>query len=184
MAALAWHGRKGQSDAERRRSSGQSLVEFALLLPLFVLLLFGVIDGGRLVYENSVVSQAAREAARQASVEASWLGSTDASCGAAHGPVCPTGVTSGSPSLKSDARAAANRMTTPFGSIGDGHIFISCDAEGRAPEGSWTGVSCASHSPSDVVSVRVEMAYTPITPIIGQFLGPVWLSGSATMVIN
>ena len=31
-----------------RRSRGQSLVEFALVLPIFLLLLFGLIDGGRL----------------------------------------------------------------------------------------------------------------------------------------
>jgi TadE-like protein len=167
-----------------RCSSGQTMVEFALLLPVFMLLLFGLIDGGRLVYENSVVSQAAREAARQASVEAGWIGSTDAACGAVNGPVCPAGVNTGSPSLYSDARAAANRMTTPFGTIADGHLFLSCDAEGSMPTGAWTGVSCGSHSPSDVVSVRVEMAYTAVTPLIGQFLGPVWLSGSSSMVIN
>ncbi len=170
--------------AGRRRRGGQTLVEFALLLPVFVLLLFAVIDGGRLVYENSVVSQAAREAARQASVEAGWVGSTDAACGATNGPVCPAAVASGSPSLYSDARTAANRMTAPFGSIGDGHLFLSCDAEGSAPTGPWTGVTCTSRSPSDVVSVRVELQYTAITPIIGQFLGPVWLSGSSSMVIN
>jgi Flp pilus assembly protein TadG len=172
------------SPAARRRRGGQTLVEFALLLPLFVLLLFAVVDGGRLIYQNSVVSQAAREGARQASVEAGWIGSTDSSCGTANGPVCPAAVASGSPSLEEDVQAAANRMTTPFGSIGAGHLFISCNAQGSAPTGSWTGVSCASNSPSDVVSVRVEMEYTSITPVIGQILGPMWLSGASTMVIN
>jgi Flp pilus assembly protein TadG len=164
--------------------TGQSLVEFALLLPLFVLLLFAVLDGGRLIYLNSVVSQAAREAARVAAVEASWIGSTDLACGTTGGPVCPAGIATGSPSLKADALAAANRMTAPFGSISGGHIYISCDQQGSAPTGAWTGVSCANASTNNVVSVRVELQFAPLTPIIGQLIGSPVLSGSATMVVN
>ena len=59
----------------RPASRGQALVEFALVIPIFLLLLFGLIDVGRLVYMNSVLSQAAREGTRLASVEASWMGS-------------------------------------------------------------------------------------------------------------
>ena len=53
---------------------GQTLVEFALVFPVFILLLFGIVDAGRFVYMNSVLSQAAREGARLAAVEASWIG--------------------------------------------------------------------------------------------------------------
>jgi Flp pilus assembly protein TadG len=48
----------------RRRSSGQSMVEFALILPLFLLLVFGVLDFGRAVYADSTITNAAREGAR------------------------------------------------------------------------------------------------------------------------
>jgi hypothetical protein len=34
------------------------------------------------------------------------------------------------------------------------------------------------------VSVRVLLTFTPITPLIGQLIGTVTTSGSATMVIN
>lgn len=75
---------------------GQSLVEFALVLPIFVLLLFGVVDAGRLVYTNAALSQAAREGARLAAAEAAWIGlsgpgcvSSPAGIGAAtQGPMC------------------------------------------------------------------------------------------------
>ena len=43
---------------------GQALVEFALVLPIFLLLLFGLIDVGRLVYTWNALNQAAREGAR------------------------------------------------------------------------------------------------------------------------
>jgi Flp pilus assembly protein TadG len=47
---------------------GQSLVEFALLLPVFVFLLFGIIEFGRLWEVTGFLSSAAREAARIAAV--------------------------------------------------------------------------------------------------------------------
>lgn len=51
------------------RSRGQSLVEFALVIPIFLLILFGMIDIGRLVYINNSLSEGAREAARWGSVQ-------------------------------------------------------------------------------------------------------------------
>jgi Flp pilus assembly protein TadG len=46
------------------------MVEFALILPLFVLIIFGLIDLGRAVYVNNSVAEAAREGARYGSVQA------------------------------------------------------------------------------------------------------------------
>ena len=48
---------------------GQSLVEFALIVPIFVLLLVGIFDMGRAVYAFNTINQAAREAARLAIVD-------------------------------------------------------------------------------------------------------------------
>lgn len=46
------------------RSRGQALVEFALVLPMFVLVIFGLLDLGRVVYMNNALSEAARDGAR------------------------------------------------------------------------------------------------------------------------
>ena len=43
---------------------GSSAVEFALILPLLLTILFGIIDFGRLEYERITVTQAAFEGAR------------------------------------------------------------------------------------------------------------------------
>lgn len=51
------------------RHRGQSLVEFAVVIPLFLLLVFALIDIGRLVYINNALSEGAREAARWGSVQ-------------------------------------------------------------------------------------------------------------------
>lgn len=47
---------------------GQSLVEFALVLPLLILLLFGIIDFGRIFHAYLTIDHAGREAARIASI--------------------------------------------------------------------------------------------------------------------
>ncbi len=47
---------------------GQAMMEFALVVPVFVLLMFGVMDFGKALYAYSFVSYAAREASRYAAV--------------------------------------------------------------------------------------------------------------------
>ena len=176
MSARHGPGRGGG----RARLRGQGLVEFALVLPVFLLVVFAIIDGGRFVYLSSTLSQAAREGARLGAVEAGWMGSADASCGTAGGPVCPANVAA----LRTHVLDAANRMMSPFGSIAAAKLYTSCDASGSAPSSaSWTTTTCTSHSPNNVISVRVETTFVPITPILGQLLA-VPLSGSSTMVIN
>ncbi len=50
--------------SRRRRSRGQSLVEFAVVLPVFLLVLSGIMDFGFLLYSRMTVINAAREGAR------------------------------------------------------------------------------------------------------------------------
>jgi len=52
-------------DAER----GQSLVEFALVLPVLILLLMGIVDFGRILSIHELISVAARDGARYASID-------------------------------------------------------------------------------------------------------------------
>lgn len=56
-----------------RNNRGQSLVEFALVLPVLTLLVFGIIDYGRLFNEFLVISHASREGARAGIVSAATL---------------------------------------------------------------------------------------------------------------
>lgn len=51
------------------RPRGQALVEFALILPVFILMLVGLFDLGRAVYGFNTVSNASREAVRLAIVD-------------------------------------------------------------------------------------------------------------------
>jgi len=182
---------------QRSSGTGQGLVEFALVFPVFILMLFGLLDVGRYVYMNSVLSQAAREGARVAAAEVSWIGKTttnDPSCVAsaalitgsnpgAH--VCPATVTGASNSLQSDVTAAANRMVGPFGAVN--HVYFNCQPAGTVPPANWTNTACAAANRvprKSAVWVRVDLTFTPMTPVISQLFGSITTSGSATMVVN
>lgn len=190
----------------RRRSrrgaqDGQGLVEFALVLPIFFLAVFGLLDVGRLVYFNAALSQAAREGARLAATEAASIGSTAPGCVASEsdiGPgnpgahVCPATVAD----LRAHVTAAVNRMTVALGPVSQVHISCNDGTVGDpAPSDAWTapggggnGCQDAGGVPlgatGELVSVRVEYPYAAITPVINSLIGSVALSGSATMVVH
>ncbi|OAJ56745.1 hypothetical protein A6V36_33145 [Paraburkholderia ginsengiterrae] len=48
-----------------RRQSGTAVVEFGLVLPLLLLLLFGIIEFSVMLYDKAVITNASREATRQ-----------------------------------------------------------------------------------------------------------------------
>ncbi len=62
------------------RDEGQSLVEFALILPVLLLLVLGLFDVARAVWQENTLAFAAREATRYAIVHGSASSSPIASC--------------------------------------------------------------------------------------------------------
>jgi hypothetical protein len=172
------------------RERGQAVVEFALVVPIFFLAVFGLFDVGRLVYTNSALSQAAREGARAAATEVAWVGSTAQACVAA--AVCPADVAA----LRADVTSAVNRMTVGLGPVTAVHLSCNAGTPGDpAPSGSWTspgggGNGCRDDAgqplgaSGQLVSVRVEYTYQPMTPVISSIVRSVPLSGSATMVVH
>jgi TadE-like protein len=79
--------------SKHARSRGQGLVEFALVLPVFMVILIGMVDLGRAIWANNSVANAAREAARFASVHGGSCEdlSGSACSGANYCPVGPKG---------------------------------------------------------------------------------------------
>jgi Flp pilus assembly protein TadG len=56
--------RVGRSGPGLQASLGAAAVEFALVLPLFLVLLFGVVEFGLIIYAKGIITQASREGAR------------------------------------------------------------------------------------------------------------------------
>ena len=83
---------------ERVCRRGAAMVEAAIILPVFLLLIFGMIDVGMGVFRNNLLSEAARHGARQAIV---------------HGAFAPTGWDGGPWGPRA---TAAGTATYPAGS--------------------------------------------------------------------
>jgi Flp pilus assembly protein TadG len=56
----------------RATTSGQALVEFAFVLPIFLVMALLLLDFGRVVYAQHTITQDAREAVRNAAVQAAY----------------------------------------------------------------------------------------------------------------
>jgi len=61
---------KRLSGCPRKREDGQSLVEFALVIPIFLLVLFAIVDFGMAFHAWITIANSAREGARMGSVHA------------------------------------------------------------------------------------------------------------------
>ncbi|RCK77066.1 MAG: hypothetical protein ANABAC_3491 [Anaerolineae bacterium] len=138
-----------QNNPKLYRKTGQGLVEFALIFPLLLLLIFGVIEIGRAFYVYIVVTSTSREAARYGSA----VGTSE----------------NGVPFYRDCAgiRQAANRIAI-LANIPDQDIVI----EYLHPDGSLYG-SCAvgtvmgpaSTQLGDRIVVRVKGTFHSIVPL-------------------
>ena len=61
---MAWCFRRNMGARER----GAEAVEFALILPVFLTLVFGIVDFGYMINRDTMINNASREGARQGSV--------------------------------------------------------------------------------------------------------------------
>ena len=90
------------------RTRGQAMAEFAIVAPLFFLLLFGIIEVGRFIFYYEVLSNATREGARYAIVN----GASSIPCPS--GPAFP-----GSTACDTDGTRVANAVRrAAFGTLG------------------------------------------------------------------
>jgi uncharacterized membrane protein len=115
---------KRQPTAGGARDRGATAVEFALLLPLLLLVLFGMVDFGRMLNDQITLTQAAREGARLAALGYSAATVTSRAEAAATelSPVTVTVVTScpagAGPGVDAVVKASyAFSFVTPVGAI-------------------------------------------------------------------
>jgi Flp pilus assembly protein TadG len=126
----------------RRRGTrrGQALVEFALVIPLFLLLLVAIFDLGRAVFAWNTLSNAAREGARIAIVNQY------------------------KPSI-----VARAKQSTAIVELNDPSVtvdFYQVKADGT-PD---TSKQCALVAVGCLAVVSFEATYQPITPLVGNIV--------------
>jgi Flp pilus assembly protein TadG len=161
------------------RARGQSLVEFALVLPLFLIMLMAVIDVGRAIWAQNSLASAAREGARYAIVH----GGSDTT-------LCPVGP-------KNPGRAAAWPAATtdcPYPSPSKQSIVDAVTAASTAGGTNLTvtvcyGAGCSGNADTtnnargEPVTVAVTSQINLITPSLLGMSG-FGVSSMTTMVVN
>lgn len=65
---MSWCGLSVRNPVHRIRP-GQAIVEFALILPMFLFIVFGAIDFGRVIYTYAQMTNGVREGARFAMIQ-------------------------------------------------------------------------------------------------------------------
>lgn len=157
-------------DGRRDRTRGQALVEFALVLPIFFLLLFGIIDVGRLVYVSNAFNQAAREAARYGSVE-QWQFS------------CPSSVPVGTQDRFSCTLAVAQERLVGYTFAPFPTSNVTCTDSANH---NLSAVQCGAN---DILSVFLTTGaganrFRFLTPVIGQAVTPPTVTGQANVAVQ
>jgi Flp pilus assembly protein TadG len=137
----------------RRRGRGQALVEFALVMPLILLLIFGAIDFGRAIYSYNAMSESSRQADRTAIVNQTPSAVKNAAIAAA-------------PAV---ALVAAN-VTVCYKTSDT--LQTDCSNPGTDDCSSALQIGCLAF-------VTTTTTYQPITPILSSIVGVRQLSSTS-----
>jgi Flp pilus assembly protein TadG len=139
----------------RERRRGQALVEFALVAPIFFLLLLAVIEAGRFIYHYEMLNNATRAGVRYAIIHG----------GNSADPTGPPNDASGADIKQAVSDAA-------FGLVGVGQMTI--------PNPTYAGPNGSSNKRGSNVTVSVTYTYGAILPV----LPPITVSAESTGVVN
>lgn len=177
MRRLGAHRREPSSG--RTSARGQALLEFALVIPIFLTVLIGMIDIGRIVWANNTLSNAAREAARFAVVH-----------GGSRSTACPVGppatvtiipVASVACPFPSPSKEAIRNTARAFVVAGGGSLTVTvCYGSGCSGDTDNVGATNARGTP---VTVRVT---SQVDMIVSSFVGisSAGVSAESTMLVN
>ncbi len=137
----------------RRRGRGQALVEFALIVPLVLLLIFGIVDFGRAIFFYNAMSESSRQADRTAIVNQTATAVQNAAIAAAPAvPLVAANVTVCYKTPDTLEKDCSNPATDDCSSA----LEIGC-----------------------LAFVTTTTTYQPITPVIRSIVGPRQLSSTS-----
>ena len=167
----------------RKGSRGQALPEFAIVAPMFFMLLFGIIEVGRFVFYYEVLNNATREGARYAIVNgANSL--TSCALGGSTGPPAP-GRTSCDPNgddVVQKVRDAAVGVLGTGITVDRCWWYTTCDyvSHGACPPA--VVPLCGDNARGASVTVAASYTYTSLIPIVP--LPNITVTAESSLVIN
>jgi Flp pilus assembly protein TadG len=148
------------------------MVEFALLAPVVIIMLFLCIDFSRLVYTYAAVSWAAREAARVVSMQpqaTSDCAALQMAMSTAQGFVLKPDENSIVGNADPNSTSSPNADQNPPAGIGKIYIWPAVATASPADQHCDGAARAVSPTVQDV-AVQVKYTYLPMMPLISSFL--------------
>ena len=159
--------------ASRSRGAGQAMVEFALVAPIFFILMFAIIEGARFAFYYEMLNSATRDGARYAIVHGS-----NAIDGCDSGPPAPPAVSSCDEPGDNVMQAVSNAA---IGLADSGSITVSPPVWMSTPDQPNPGdTSTGNNRRGNYVTVFVDYTYSPIIPLLPS----ITISARSSLVIN
>ena len=137
-------------------------MEMAIVLPLLLMFIFGIIDGARLIATHNDVRTAAREAARHGSAVG------DNAVGDPHFVDC-VAIRDAGLRLSSAVDLVPADITVEYDSGPGTVVKATCPVSGPAPDPS-------SIDSGDRVVVSISVPFEPATPLIGSLFDGITVS--------
>jgi len=165
--------------ADRERSIGQALVEFALVAPMLFVLILGTIEAGRFIFFYEVMNNATREGARYAIVHGA-----DSTCPS--GPP-PAGYVNNCDPVGDNVKAAVADGALDLAGVGDLIVHDPVWTNRSTPANPSPGdASNGSNGRGEYVTVFLDFTYQPlISAVIDVGILPdITISAESTLVIN
>lgn len=168
----------------KNRQSGQALVEFALVLPLLMLLIFGIISYGLYINANVTIQEAARIGARTLAL-GNQLGCPGDS--AALQEQALESATTVGPSPVTVYGVVDDQINDGFGmsvnsSSGQAVPFLTWDAQGT--DNTVWEYPDSNDSFQEYATVEVFYPYHPIVPIPGLLPSTIMLHQTYSMMVQ
>jgi len=163
----------------RERSSGQAMIEFALVTPILFVMVIGIFEAGRLVFYNELLANASREGARYAIVHG-------ARSDCPSGPPPPLETNQCDPSGQ-NVKLAVQDAALDMVSVGDLFVFDPVWTSRGSLSNPLPGDSSTGHNArGEYVTVFVDFTYEPLAAAILDIplLPEITLSAESTLVIN
>lgn len=158
---LAWRQGapvSGATSVGARRSRGQSVVEFAIVVPVVMMVVLVTLDAGRLLYSYLTITNAARVAANYAGANpfANWNG----------------------PDYESRVLAEGLGNLDAFCEVPSPAVPAPVFSD------SLVDLNLTPKDVGDTAEVTVTCTFTPVTPLVGSLAGGLEIGASAVFPIR
>lgn len=160
----------------RRKEPAQAIVEFAIVLPILLVVIIGLLEVGRMVFIYSAINNASRNAVRYASAYGTAASLTDSSVHYRKYLYCD-GIKD--TALKSAYLVSQSSVSVTIDYFDSTNTYVgTCNTSG----GEWGGTVAEDITSNYIVKVTVQTMYAPMVSLVPLTSRPIIAENSRTIL--